>query len=278
MLYLAIYLAATVAQLVAAVYAISLYVTAKSYRLASGFLALSFMLMLGRRIGPIYQLLKDGSYNPYDAYLSLAISLLMLLGIFHVKQVLQDLEDKNFLLGQSLKTDSLTHALSRPETFYRAKLEIEHSLRNKKAVSFLMLDIDHFKAVNDQYGHPVGDIVLKDLTKTCQQQLRVIDIFGRVGGEEFLVILPGADLDEAKIIAERLRSAVERTPCNPCSSTQSSHEAQKEIFITISIGVAVFDPLKDGATEAIAILKKYYELCDQAMYQAKQSGRNRISL
>lgn len=258
------------AQIFAAAYSLNLYFRANTYRFACGCLAIAFGLMIGRRILPILHLLNDRYLNLTDAFTSLLISLFLLFGIFQIKKVLVELENNNFLLGQTIKTDSLTGALSRPETFCRAQLEIERTFRSKKEISFLMLDIDLFKLVNDRYGHPLGDEVLKNLVMCCQGQLRNIDILGRVGGEEFLIVLPETNQAQALEVAERLRSDVEKRACGKALGN--------DVFITISIGVAVYDPCKEKSTNSGDILKKCYALCDQAMYRAKQSGRNRICI
>ena len=258
------------AQLLAALYAANLFLRSKSYRLACGFMAAGLSLMVGRRISPLVVALNDGHINLTDAWLSLPISLLLLFGMFQFRRLLIELEHKNFSLQQFSKLDALTGAMSRSETFSRIDLEIEKSFRSKKCVSFLMADIDHFKIVNDTYGHPIGDQVLIGLVQHCQGELREIDIFGRVGGEEFLIVLPETNQAQAMEIAERLRKVVSAKPC-------TSNEG-KEIFISISIGVAVFDPSVNGKASSNKILKKYYELSDQAMYRAKQSGRNQVSL
>jgi diguanylate cyclase (GGDEF)-like protein len=134
----------------------------------------------------------------------------------------------------------------------------------------MMADIDHFKNINDVYGHPIGDIVLTNLVKVCQKGLREIDIFGRVGGEEFLIVLPETESERARQVAERLRLLVSQTIC---ATTQG-----QDILITISLGLFMFDPLKSMDNSPMAILKDCYEACDKAMYRAKQAGRNQISL
>jgi diguanylate cyclase (GGDEF)-like protein len=233
-------------------------------------MAAGLSLMVGRRISPLLVALNEGHLNLTDAWLSLPISLLLLFGMFHFRRLLIELEHKNFSLQQFSKLDALTGAMSRSETFSRIDLELQKSFRSKKCVSFLMADIDHFKIVNDTYGHPIGDQVLIGLVKCCQEELREIDIFGRVGGEEFLIVLPETNQNQAMEIAERLRKLVSAKPC-------ASSDGQ-EIYISISIGIAVFDPSTNAGKGSTEILKKYYELSDQAMYRAKQSGRNQVSL
>lgn len=264
------YFLAACAQFFAALYAFRLFFKSKSYRLASGLLTLAFALMVGRRISPLLLFYYDGYYNIIDAVLAFIISVLILFGSIEIKKIFLDLEQKNLLLDKTVKTDSLTGALSRSETFSRAQLEIERSLRNMKPVAFLMLDIDHFKNINDQYGHPIGDIVLHSLVNFCREELRAIDIFGRVGGEEFFIVLPDNSDAQAFDVAERLRKKVQKSSMLEMGG--------KEIFISISIGVVSFDPLRNGAINSASILKDYFEMSDEAMYQAKAKGRNRTEL
>jgi diguanylate cyclase (GGDEF)-like protein len=264
------YLLAVVAQICAAAYALNLFYRSKSYRFASGSLAIGLGLMVGRRISPLLHYYHDGYYNSLDACLALVISLLIFMGIIQIKKIISDLEVKNFILDRNSKIDSLTGALSRAETVARAELEIERSFRSREPVAFLMLDIDHFKNINDEFGHPIGDVVLFNLVKHCQEELRAIDIFGRVGGEEFFVVLPGDDVESAFEVAERLRTRVLSSSCAVVNG--------KEIFISISIGVASFSPITNGETKANVVLRAFYEKADRAMYQAKSMGRNRTEL
>lgn len=264
------YLIAVLAQISATVYALNLFFKSKSYRLASGSLALAFGLMVGRRVSPLLLFYAEGHYNPFDAFLALIISLLIFFGIVQVKKIISDLEGKNFILDRSSKLDSLTKALSRSEVFARSELEIERSFRNRDPVAFLMLDIDHFKNINDEYGHLLGDTVLANLVKNCQEELRAIDIFGRVGGEEFFVVLPGDSVEAAFEVAERLRKKVFSLP--------SAVVDGKEVFVSISIGVAGFSPISCGDTRAGSVLRSFYVKADKAMYLAKSKGRNRTEV
>lgn len=255
-------------QISAAAYAINIFFRARAYRLACGFLALGLGLMTGRRVSPLLHVLDGSHANLVDAWLSIPISLLLLLGMFEFKKLLIELENKNFLLEEYSKIDPLTLAVSRPEAFARAGIEIERSFRSKQCIAFLMMDIDHFKNVNDTYGHPAGDITLTNLVKRCQKELRAVDILGRVGGEEFLIVLPEINTDQAYEVAERVRKKVAEKPC----ATWGEHE----ISITISVGIAVFDPSKDKNRVPKVIIQKYYEASDRAMYRAKSAGRNQV--
>jgi diguanylate cyclase (GGDEF)-like protein len=120
-----------------------------------------------------------------------------------------------------------------------------------------MIDADHFKRINDTYGHQTGDEVLREISTRCRQTLRSNDVFGRYGGEEFLVVFPETTIDEAGAVAERLRVAVGGQPIQI---------GDKALEVTVSIGLASHAPGHD--------LDKLVERADAALYAAKQSGRN----
>ncbi len=271
-MYLAIflYLLAIGLQLFAASYAAILFFKSTEFRRSSVLLALGLILMTERRAEPLYEIYQSGEYSIEEAIFSLVISALFLIALKQIRKLIMQLEEKNFFLDRTAKVDSLTQAISRSETFARSELEIERALRNKQPIAFLMLDIDHFKKINDNYGHPVGDIVLQCLVKHCQEELRAIDIFGRVGGEEFFIALPETSEALAYEVAERVRKRIAAKP--------SAIVNGEEIHITVSIGVAVFDPSCHGETEANIILRARYKNADEAMYFAKQSGRNRSQI
>lgn len=132
--------------------------------------------------------------------------------------------------------------------------------------ALLMVDIDHFKRVNDHYGHLAGDHVLRHIVGVLRQRLRASDVLGRYGGEEFMVLLPGTDLHGAAQLAEQLRQAVQAAPCE----WQGQH-----IAFTVSIGVAASaDTPADPSRTSEALL----QAADQALYRAKDDGRNRVAL
>jgi diguanylate cyclase (GGDEF)-like protein len=126
-----------------------------------------------------------------------------------------------------------------------------------------MIDVDHFKSVNDTYGHAAGDQVLRGVAERCRNQLRVIDIIGRYGGEEFAVALPETDIHAAGQIAERLRIAVERAPFVTDYGS---------ISLTISVGAAVYHPGDHITLDAVI------DRADRALYIAKRSGRNSVRI
>ncbi|MNP19560.1 Response regulator PleD [compost metagenome] len=173
-----------------------------------------------------------------------------------IEQKQEELIALNANLLELSVTDKLTGLKNR--RFFQEKLEDQIILYRKvdKPFSVFILDIDHFKKVNDTWGHQTGDDVLERLAKILQAFSRKGDIVARYGGEEFVLILPDIDIVEARAIAERLRMAV-------AGSTWKTGN------ITISIGIATFTPTDSDST----ILKK----ADQALYVSKENGRNRVT-
>ena len=151
-------------------------------------------------------------------------------------------------------TDELTGLSNRRHFEKKTKDEISSSIRYQYALSFIMLDIDYFKRVNDIHGHGVGDTVLIEYTKLISSILRDSDVFSRIGGEEFMIILPHANINDAELIAEKLRESVEKY--------------KQVIPITMSFGVTQYIKGEDISY----ILKRV----DDALYEAKESGRNRV--
>ncbi len=155
--------------------------------------------------------------------------------------------------------DGLTGAYNRAVFNDRIVKEVEKAKREKRNLSFLMIDIDHFKEINDNYGHQTGDAVLKILTQQIKKMIRNFDFFARYGGEEFALILPDSDIETAKKIAERIRKKIENT---------KFIYKQERIPVTISIGCTQLIP-EDNE-------KSLIERADQALYEAKKSGRNKV--
>ena len=161
-------------------------------------------------------------------------------------------------LEQLAMTDYLTNLYNRRYFMQRGAEEFKRARRNNQPLALLMMDIDHFKNVNDTYGHDAGDMALQQVAATLKSSLREIDILGRIGGEEFAVLLPNISLHEAAVLAERVRKAVAGT---------SVEIPGGSLTITISIGVAVLTNETSGIDN---ILKN----ADVAMYQAKSCGGN----
>lgn len=158
-------------------------------------------------------------------------------------------------------TDSLTGLYNRRHLMDTGKREMVRALRYGKPLSLIMLDIDHFKLINDTWGHQMGDRVLKGLADTIATTVREQDTFARIGGEEFAIVLPETDLDNAHRLAERIRSRVE-------GSILTSLDDGYEISITISLGMTTQAP-HDPSFETLM------SRADRALYRAKESGRNR---
>ena len=160
-----------------------------------------------------------------------------------------------------LEFDPLTRALSRSHFFDLAQHKFEDARRAEEPLCVVMFDVDHFKRVNDVYGHPIGDLALQHVVDHAQLALRPVDLVGRYGGEEFVVLLPGIELGVAMAIADRVRRRIEITEV----------ETKNESFhVTISAGVAMYHPGQD--TELSALIQR----ADAALYRAKAAGRNQV--
>ncbi|AFL90077.1 diguanylate cyclase (GGDEF) domain-containing protein [Terriglobus roseus DSM 18391] len=165
-------------------------------------------------------------------------------------------------LKQMLTRDHLTGASNRAHFFEIAGRECSRFVRYGHSLSVVALDIDHFKSVNDTYGHAAGDKVLREVSRRCMVLLRPADTFARVGGEEFMVLLPGTDLRGARLLAERLRSALENMTVS---------YGNEMITVTGSFGCA--EAVPDTSSPAPLM-----ESADRALYNAKQMGRNMVVL
>lgn len=177
------------------------------------------------------------------------------------ERALQELQRTNEKLEHMAATDPLTGAANRRHFLDRVETEIALAKRNGAPFSVLSLDLDHFKSINDSYGHQAGDEVLQRFVKKCLDAIRPYDGVARVGGEEFMVLLPQAGLDTARSIGERIRAAIAGTPFEAGIG--------KPIEVTVSVGVSEFG--RDGET-VDAILRKV----DERLYRAKDQGRNRV--
>jgi diguanylate cyclase (GGDEF)-like protein len=178
-----------------------------------------------------------------------------------VNERTQELHKINKKLKLLANTDELTSIDNRRHFFHKINEYIKLAKRNLTPLTYLSLDIDHFKRVNDTYGHQVGDEILKLFTTSVKNSLREIDLFGRVGGEEFAVCLQNTPIEGAKIIAEKIRKNVQKN--------FYMHKGE-EIHITVSIGMAQYD----FTCKLNQLMKK----ADDAMYAAKKNGRNRIEI
>ncbi len=159
-----------------------------------------------------------------------------------------------------MMTDALTSALNKRAFSEALPREVARAQRYKRPLSIVLFDIDHFKKINDTYGHVAGDSVLRQLAGLVRPRIREHDLFGRVGGEEFALLLPEVDIHGARVVAEKIRQAIE----------SARFIIKEESFsATVSLGCATL-PETGGVGD------KLYEKADQALYAAKQGGRNRV--
>jgi len=165
-------------------------------------------------------------------------------------------------LQHTIAHDELTSSLTRRQFLQSVQLLQQQATHSGHTTAFLMLDIDHFKQVNDNYGHQMGDRALQSCVQTIQSLLRPQDLLGRLGGEEFAIFMTNTDADAAYLCAEKIRLQVSQTPIE--------QEQQQSFFIQISIGVCVCAPENQHSIEQL------FKQADDALYQAKRQGRNQV--
>lgn len=170
-------------------------------------------------------------------------------------------------LEQIASTDPLTRLYNRRIFLEWCEREKLRSERTGKPFSVLMVDLDHFKRINDRFGHGVGDSTLCAVVERMQDAVRGIDVLGRWGGEEFVVLLPGASIQSALLVAQRLRTNVEKVTVNDLSQNETA--VQEPISMTVSVGLASFRGPNDEIGDML-------ERADVALYQAKAAGRNQV--
>jgi diguanylate cyclase (GGDEF)-like protein/PAS domain S-box-containing protein len=176
------------------------------------------------------------------------------------EELIADLTIAREALYFQANRDALTSLWNRFAVLERLNEELERAAREKQSLAVIMADLDHFKRINDTYGHQVGDLALQEIANRIRSSLRPYDTVGRYGGEELLVILPGCDEERAVSLAERVRLAV-------CDRPIKTDEGP--VAVTVSIGVALVDgPIKADVDEVIS-------RADNALYRAKDAGRNR---
>lgn len=193
---------------------------------------------------------------------STALAKLSMLRNESLSRKARDLAESNEELALAASTDTLTQLLNRRACLERFEALIEQYKRQKQPFAVAIIDLDHFKSVNDTYGHDVGDQVLKIFAQQISSCKRQYDIAARWGGEEFVLLLPGVDAELAQAVLERLRHNASVTVINTSGGA---------LKITISVGVAQFSDELNSPEEAVA-------LADKALYKAKAMGRNRVCL
>ncbi len=174
------------------------------------------------------------------------------------KQLEERLKQANERLDHLAHHDELTELFNRRAGLQRLEEEIKRSERYGSTFSIAIYDLDDFKAINDAYGHSTGDIVLKQITKLVNEALRDTDLHIRLGGEEFLIIMPGVDAAEAYIAMERVRETV-------------AHAALTEHQLTVTLSSGIDSYVDSSGTRLL-------DRADKAMYQAKQAGRNHVAI
>lgn len=217
---------------------------------------ISYPIMIGnRRIGVLNFTDKAGGDNFTERDLELLHAIAPQIAVAIDRTAMKD---KAGEYEQLSVTDPLTGLLNRRYIEERLTEEIKRSKRTRNPMSFMMLDVDSFKAYNDSFGHPAGDHALKVVAGVLKETLRGADVAARYGGEEFAILLPQTTCEEAAAIAERIRHQVERT--------EFTHRR-----VTVSIGIA-------GCSADIASVKEIISAADVALYQAKNQGRNRVKI
>jgi diguanylate cyclase (GGDEF)-like protein len=178
-----------------------------------------------------------------------------------IKKLQDELKRSNELLLELSNTDHLTGLFNRRYLMEALDKEVQRNTRKGGNLSLIMLDIDLFKQVNDNFGHLQGDIVLKKVAVQLQKELRSYDCAARYGGEEFVAILPDSSLKEAVFVADRIRMSVQNTLFN---------EPLAKLNLTVSLGVSSFSP------EHTSTVDRFIKEADDALYRAKAKGRNRV--
>ncbi len=212
---------------------------------------------------------KELRINKYIIIALAALTIFILLGVvyFFILKLVKKLSESRERIQQMAITDDLTGCYNRRYFFLKFEDEFERARRFGKFLSCVMMDIDHFKKINDTYGHQAGDVVLKKISTLLKNNSRSIDTTARYGGEEFIIILPETEKTGAATVAEKWRELIEGTSVK-INETQS-------IRVTCSFGVAAYTPaeLKE-LNDSADIIKA----ADISLYLAKAKGRNRVEV
>jgi len=201
------------------------------------------------------QMTTDSTLNVVSAifYVVIALTFHAVLIALVVTRLLADLRHRS-------RHDALTGLLNRRAIEEAMQAQMQRSRRTGESFSVLMFDLDHFKSINDRYGHVVGDRALRHAASTLKAGLREVDSLARIGGEEFLALMPGATLEASQPVAERLCLSLEKQPLG----LEASH-----VSLSVSIGIAQWAGATEDASRLLARV-------DEALYQAKLQGRNRV--
>jgi len=209
------------------------------------------------------RLLEDGACDSLTKPFHAAELVARLRLHLKIKRLQDELREKNQALARESMTDAVTGLRSRRYVSEVLAIEVLRARRYHAPLTVLMADLDHFKRVNDRYGHPTGDAVLRFVCELLRSRLRATDVAGRFGGEEFLVILPQTDREGGAALAECWRQTLDEGALHLPGG--------KRVRATVSIGVARFAPPMERAEDLV-------RAADEALYAAKAAGRNRVEV
>ncbi len=192
---------------------------------------------------------------------AVATIVIVLAGIyFFTRRLVIKLDEVQRHLVLQATTDELTAVMNRRTILKRLEEEQQRAIRLRETLCIMIIDLDHFKRINDTYGHLFGDVVLKSVVARIRDTVRTYDIIGRIGGEEFLIISPGIQMEEAISLAERVRTLI--------SELEIEH-GEQYIVVTVSAGLTA---LESGDMGVVPMMMR----ADRALYMAKEQGRNRV--
>ena len=213
---------------------------------------------------PVESLLREQRKNKLLILIGGGVTTLFIVTVcyFLTWRLVVKLDEAQRTLKRQATTDELTGLRNRRRTMSRLDEEFQRACRLQDPLCLIIIDIDHFKRVNDSYGHLFGDVVLKHVAARMQDTVRKYDIIGRIGGEEFLIITPGTSIEDAVTLAERLREEVGRVPVT---------DRDVNVDVTVSAGIA---SLIEGEDSIETLLRR----ADTALYKAKREGRNRVAI
>ncbi len=217
----------------------------------------------------ITEIEKSLRLNNVLIFILSAFSLILLLVLTYtfVRQLMKNIEKSQELMKELAVTDELTRLYNRRFFFEKLNQEFSRSKRHQRSIACIMMDIDFFKKFNDNYGHQVGDLVLKVVADVIKAQARTTDTVARYGGEEFTVLLPETDPPGARVFAEKIRMAIEEK----IVTTDDNQDLQ----VTMSLGVCAlsFEQLLEMDDETVIV-----KFADKALYAAKEKGRNQVQV
>lgn len=201
---------------------------------------------------------------PLDVTVAVLVPLVVAPLVSHrAMGLLYELEESRVLLHQLAIRDGLTHLYNRRFFMGRLDTELERARREGSAISVLLMDLDHFKSINDRFGHATGDEVLERFASVLIHATRPYDLVARHGGEEFVALLPGASLEEARVVAERVRETTRQIRFSLSGDGQGPEHG-----LTVSLGISGLGGVEDSGAALL-------ERADRAVYAAKAGGRNR---